>query len=498
MSGGVSPWPAVHHRQVVIGPEPFAARPDWLTERLDSATFVSHCPALRNGTATDSDGGKWMLLGLAVQTLSEAPGPLGAIASAGTSDVPDVHGSWAGRWLLVGDGAIHLDAAGLLGCIYGTDARGRTWASSSPALLAEIVAPSEATVTSIDLPEAPRISWYPPPRTRFDGVRRLHPSQVLSLSDGTTSPRPLLPAIKPDREYDETLELLGGALVEGMRRLPATPRPVALALTAGLDSRTVLAAAERAGIDYQPFVHISAWTTPADRLLSAQLSEAVGRKIDVHRRSRLRTRRTRRERIPAVLEHTAGHVPENDCQVVLRGVRDSIAGISAGGWAFEVGHASHWEGLPLTFTEPSEGAEICARSCSEPAGSPAIDGLREWLEWAVRTPQDHLDLRDRFYLEQRMAGRKSSREQLHDMVALERYPVINCARTYALMVGIDRPRRAVKQHQQDLIERLCPQLAGFPANPPVEELPLGRVVATTLRDDPVGLAREGWKRVRRR
>lgn len=266
--GGARGGPALHHRQVVIGPEPFRARPDWRSLRLDSRTFVSHCPSLRNGEASDADGARWILLGLAVQTIAGAPDPLQGIAQAHSSEVPELCQAWSGRWLLVGAGRLHLDASGLLGCFYGRDANGRAWASSSPGILAELIAADgPPPVDPRELPYYYGVSWYPPPRSRLVGAQRLLPSQVLDVRDGTPGPRPLLPPIEPGRPYDETLELLQGALVEALRRLPATPQPLALALSAGLDSRVVLAAAERAAVPYVPFTRIAARMSPADRLI---------------------------------------------------------------------------------------------------------------------------------------------------------------------------------------------------------------------------------------
>jgi hypothetical protein len=256
----------------------------------------------------------------------------------------------------------------------------------------------------------------------------------------------------------------------------------------------VLAAAERAGTEYELFNRISPRMSPADRLIPPQIARALDRKLVVHRRSRLRSGRTAQERWPMVLAHCAGNVSEGDAQPLLHGVRDTVEGISTGGWAFGVGKALSRAEMPATFSDPAEGAERIARGVAEPLDSPAVEALREWLDWVQRTPNDHLDLRDRFYIEQRLAGWQSSKEQVYDMVALERFPVVNSARCYALLLSVDEPLRAVQQHQRDVVERLCPELAGIPANPSVEDLRLSRVIAAKLRDDPVGLAREGWKR----
>lgn len=152
--------------------------------------------------------------------------------------------------------------------------------------------------------------------------------------------------------------------------------------------------------------------------------------------------------------------------------------------------------LPATVNDPGEGADRIAQGLGEPPGSCAVEGLRMWLEWTSRTPHDHLDLRDRFYIEQRLAGWQSSKEQVYDMLPLERFPPVNSARCYALLLAVDEERRARQQHQRDLVERLCPPLAGIPVNPPIEELSLPRLVAATLRNEPAGLLPAGWRHLK--
>jgi hypothetical protein len=168
-------------------------------------------------------------------------------------------------------------------------------------------------------------------------------------------------------------------------------------------------------------------------------------------------------------------------------------GTLLGGWAFDVGKATLRDKLPASFADPQDGARILVRAHREQSPGIAI-GFEEWLACAQRTPQKNLDWRDRFYLEQRLAGWQSAKEQVYDMQALERIPIVNSGRIYAAMLGIDEPTRVSRQHQRDLVERLCPRLARFPGNPAPRDLGLHRAIAAKLRDDPVGLARIGLAR----
>jgi hypothetical protein len=275
--------PLLHNRQVVIAPEPLKAREDWQVVELRAGVWVSYCPSLRAETARDLDGTPWMICGAALQTVPGAPDPLEGIARSHTADVPNLGDSWAGRWLLV-NACIHLDPGGLLGCFYARDADGRTWASSSPALLIRATRPDTPVATTSELPPDGDVgvAWYPPPRARRDLVRRLLPTQVLDLSSGDLLPRQPLPEIQPGTDYEASLELLGESLVEAIRRL-GRDRQITVSLSAGLDSRVVLAATERAGVPTRssrgspPECHLpTGCSRPASPLPSAASSSCKG------------------------------------------------------------------------------------------------------------------------------------------------------------------------------------------------------------------------------
>lgn len=481
----------LHRRQVVAGPERLAPRTDWRSVALGGATVVSHCPELRVSRARDASGVDWLLVGLAAQSVDGEPDPIAQIEATRVDEVPGLYASWAGRWLLIGDDSVHPDATAQIGCFYGLDAAGRTWASSSPTLLSQAIAPGES------LPVDPRtlryersFPWYVLPHSRLDRVRRLLPSQILDLAGGGVRPRDLMPPLVPDRDYRQSLALAGSALTTTLRRLPRGPQPLLLSLTAGLDSRLVMAAAENGGVPYAPFTRIAARMSVADRRIPPQLAEAVGRPLQIRRRPRRQRGPAVRARWQLVMAHSGGHVSEGDAQPILYGARDGMEGISVGGWLFGIVNAQRRE-LPATVDDPASTARHLARESGEREGSRAEAALREWLEWVMRTPQPHLDWRDRMTIEQRMAGWQSSKEQVYDLAPLERFPPVNAARTYALLLEIDEGLRRTRQHQQDLVQLLCPELAGIPANPPDPYFGRLGIVRAKLRDDPLGLARRG-------
>ncbi len=475
-----------HRRQYVIGTKPFLPYKNWYSRQLDSSTWLSYCPELRAGFTRDADGICWGLLGLAVETLEDKLEPLAEIARTPSTKVPELYPSWAGRWVLLGQGQVHMDASGLLGCFYGMTPDNQMWVSSSPALLASILSSeSSPAVDSRSLRYETGISWFTPPRSRLIGIKRLLPSQVLDLKDGSIRPRPLMPPIDPSLGFDKTLELVKRSLVTALRRLPkqAEGSQLWLGLTAGFDSRLLLAIARCAGMDFLPFTRISPRMSVADRLLPPKLARECGYK---HVFLRNRKHKYNLERKQLVAEHTASHVSDGDAEPFITGVRDGMEGISFGGhgWAIASGFFKLRQ-LPDTVDDSQIGAEQIARLFGEPANSNAAAGLRDWLEWLLEYPQMHLDWRDRFFLEQRQAGWLSSKEQLYDLTQLERFPILNAARNYALLLGLEESQRLGSLVQEELIRQLAPELLKYPFNPPDNYFGTLRAIAIEFRDYPL-------------
>ncbi|MEL6494870.1 MAG: hypothetical protein AAFQ41_07070 [Cyanobacteria bacterium J06623_7] len=449
-----------HRRQFVLGTKPLFPRPDWQNHQLQPNCWLSYCPDLRINWSQDLNGVEWGLLGLAVETTAQIT-PERLIPQLSTAAVKQRYYAWAGRWLLIGDNEIHLDANGLLGCFYGTDASGGIWLSSSLALLAQIIQSEPREPRQLVYGQG--ISWYTPPHTGFSGVERLLPSQIFHLARGQVLPRPLLSAIEPHRPYEITLKTIKEALVTTLYNLGQLQQPVWLGLTAGYDSRLMLAIAKEAKLKFTTFTRIAERMSLADRLLPPKLAQKCR---VIHRFLRHRPSLEQQARRALVYEHARHNVSAGDAEPFIMGVRDSLRGISFGGHGFAIASGFHTlRQLPGSFDTPQIGAEQIAQLFDEPLDSSAVAGLVDWLTWIERYPQPHLDWRDRFFLEQRQGGWLSSKEQVYDLSNLTRFPVLNAARTYALLLSIPEEQRLNSLIQVALLKQLQPQLLEYPFNP---------------------------------
>lgn len=448
-----------HRRQFIIGATAMPIYDDWCVCQLSSSVWLSHCPDLRVGRATDADGDGWVLLGQAIESRADRAMPLNEITRTPTAQVPDLYASWAGRWVLVGAAHIHLDASGLLGCFYGR-LDGQMWVSSSPALLSQILQTDSVTTDARVLRYREGIAWFPPPQSRFLEMHRLLPSQVLDYTTGNLQVRSLMPPLQPWRQPEEILEQIQQSLVTILQRLAIAEKPIWLGLTAGYDSRLILAMCHLAAVEVMPFTRLAARMSVADRLLPPQLAQACGYEHI------FMTRKTpppnRRLLVPL---HTAGHVSEGDAEPFVQGDRATLDGMALGGIGLGVGKALGRDRLPNQL-KPDQMSDVqLAQMLGEPAPSRVIEGMRQWLEWVHQTPQAHLDWRDRYHIEQRLGGWQSSKEQLYDLDSVERVFVTNAASIHALLLSLPEPYRQTVQHQIDLIRGVIPTLVRYPFNP---------------------------------
>jgi hypothetical protein len=442
----------------------------WLSEELSPSLCLSHDPDLPVASVTDKRGVRWRLLGVAVQSDPEAPDPLQQLADneRGSGELLDVYASWTGRWLLLNESELHLDACGLLGCFYRTIHEGSTaelWASSSPALLAAL--PGRAPIER----RAPRIhwgrgmEWYPPPKSGFTGVSRLLPTQILVLpveaQQRVVARSPLVDVGRPT--YDQILDALHGSLVTSLRRLEARGEPMWLPLSSGFDSRLILAAAKHADLPLETFTQEYPLMPTGDRRYPPLLARELG-----YGHTFIRPARFSRRREELFDAHCARHCVEMDRRFFAHGQWEAIpppAQILRGAvfWAYTmnrkfpdpvVSDLSQAISKRFGFDEYHRG------SCSH------FEGIGEWVDWVVRTPHAGLDWRDRLFLEQSNGGWVSSVEQALDLTAYERFYVANSHTYVSTTLALSEATRRSKRHHVDLIGRMAPEVLRFPFNPP--------------------------------
>ena len=479
----------LHRRQFVLGPRPVRQTKGWL-HRSIGRLVLSHCPQLRVEEVCDRDTNPWLLLGFAVQTDPGRPPPLESIAVHKSTDVSEVTSSWAGRWLLIGQEEVYTDAAALLNCFYGVRRDATTWASSSPALIRELVSPTSSERPVHKLSHNQGIDWFPPPRAGFSGIRRLLPSQVLVTPEGTVAGRSLLTPLDPSTDYSVLIksleERLRTALVEGL----PTRGEAWLALTSGYDSRVLLAIAAASGLSVRTYTQTFPWMGLGDRLIPRQLAKEIGAP------HALITPKTYSNSAAQLYrQHSAGHVADDlDFRFFSRGQWDfaNEGDLCIRGHGVDMGRMRYF----FDFPEALVSVERLMEGFGQELEASISGGMGDWLAWTSQRLEEGIDWRHRLHIEQRKGGWLASIEQALDLVDPVRFDPANAADTYALLAAIPASYRRESRHLVDVIERSCPALLGFPVNPKDDDFGRIRSLGHRIRADPSLLFRGPVRKVR--
>jgi hypothetical protein len=440
-------------------------------EKLGPSLHLSRCPELPVASVMDKRGVPWRLLGVALQSDPDAPTPVEQLAENETDDLLDVYGSWCGRWTLISDSEVHLDACGLLGCFYRTINHGPTaelWISSSPALIARLPGRERLFHAGPKLHLGKGMEWYPPPRSGFAGVNKLLPTQVLSLAAAThvrVSARSALTQVKKPATYEEALDTLERSLVTPLSGLRDAATDTWLPLTSGLDSRLILAAAKRADLPLTTFTQEYPLMPSADRRLPPLLAERVG-----YGHKLIAAGGFSRRREVMFDTHTAGHCVEGDRRFIAHRQWEALpaSAVILRGAVFGLTRCVDHRAFPNAVV--SDVLDAIARrfhfSEFHPDSYPHFAGIAAWADWSADTPWPGLDWRDRFFLEQRTAGLASSVEQALDLTAYERPYIANSHLYLSTALTLPEELRRRSRHHIDLIGRMAPALLSFPFNPP--------------------------------
>ena len=444
----------VFRSQFYIGTVTKAINDSWKSLALQNGLCLSYDADLPV-QAIYAGSHQFVLLGTAVQSLPGHPAPTELLQNLQhIAQLPQLYASWAGRWVLLANNELHLDAGALLGCYYKKGTNG-TEVSSVPGLITNAVQPD-----TFRLIKSGGAEFYPPPDSGFHNVHKLLPSQVLNLKTGALSFRNLL-CQAPTLDYKETIAYLAQLLTTTLKNAFANNQQqnIILALTGGFDSRTLMAALNYCQLPYQTVTFHSPNIRPSDASIPKQLAQMCGKEHRLIKRNGKNT-----DNWEKFNQHTSGHSVETDREYMLYQQFDELEGetdVLLRGGGFEVGRCAYYPWLP---PESIDGAGISAiQKGNEAQGR----SWHKWVEWVAQTPQVALDWRDRYYIEQRLAGWLACTEQALDIVNMPRMVPANSSLFYNVMLNLPKEVRKTKVQMTDLIGYMSPELLQVPINPPV-------------------------------
>ena len=252
-------------RQFILGPQVSHGLAGWRGIEISDSVRLSVHPDLQS-TDVQHGSTRIVLLGYMLDphnpTYSDQQ-ILDAIAerTGCFDDLISAIDNYGGRWAIVyHDGRasrIFHDACGLRQIYYMTTA-GSVWCGSQPSILRHAVGNVEEDPAAIEVTQLPQYasresSWFGD-GTIYKGIRHLLPNHYLDLADGTVHrywPRDPIGHASLDKDFvDDLAHYISGCLEAAANRFE-----LMIPITAGWDSRVLLAASKR--ISSKVFYYIS-------------------------------------------------------------------------------------------------------------------------------------------------------------------------------------------------------------------------------------------------
>ena len=282
----------LYRRQFVLGPETAHEFPQWASVPIGKDLVVRAHPDLPLQQVTQN-GVRATLLGYLIDPTAPSHKDhqilvnlLSACRSA--ADAPAIASHLGGRWvMLVDDDSNSLlfhDPCGLREVFFSNDKLDQFWCASQPERIAEIndLQPSDEarTFMATDYFAKGHEPWWPGDKTAYDEITHLLPNHVLDLRTRKTQrfwPTEHAGSLDFETAAQAASELLRKILEAAGRRFR-----LALPLTAGMDSRMILAAAKPLdGIWHYTALRDGLTRASADIVVPGQLLARLGKQHHV-------------------------------------------------------------------------------------------------------------------------------------------------------------------------------------------------------------------------
>lgn len=311
---------------------------------------------------------------------------------------------------------------------------------------------------------------FPGNRTPFARTRILTANTWLSFSAGSV--RRFWPnRVPPPRSVDEVATDILEAATTTMRNV-AHDRLVKIALTAGIDSRAVLAVAMHSGINYETYTYGAAKNTALDRSFAADFAKRLEIPHSLVRR--LATPPELRE-VLAEAHYSPHH--QGEVAGLINFFADQRA-LAVSGNLLEIGRSfykNYTEQAPPVTAEAMSSLHLQSMSKklqskiadygNEHFHAKATIAFQAFIDESEYTKsRGMLDPFDQFYWEHRMSTWHGPAMLERDFYATAFIP-FNSRRIFEAMLGLSLDERKKAEVFYRLIEIANPRLLDFPINP---------------------------------
>ena len=405
--------------------------------------------------AISADGKDIYLLGHAYCMDKKDKTPVDDIGKTLFNELENVSHNWTGRWLLIGNRQLITDASCLMSVFYHSDEHG-WYVSSSLALISRL---SGSPIGSSVNPTG--LTWQLLPKTLLDEVNALFCTEKLEWDESKIY-------IKPIKKFkdcnslstQEKVVAISSMLQNALWNINKySGKNVTIALTAGKDSRLVLSAALATGISFESYTAIHPNISRSDEGIPVEISHRFDFKHQL-----IKPKRFDMLKEKDYQEFSSYNTLGTDMFFYAHGqfdgfTRDTVI-IRSG--IFEA--AQHYGRSIMTDATLEALEEGVRKYYSSDISKKQDKALKEWIAYAKENPIPFVDVRDRFYIEQRVNGWVAAIEQAMDINDFTSIQIANCSELISVLLSATDEERSNLSLSFEPIKLMTPGLMEFPVN----------------------------------
>lgn len=465
--------PSKYCAQFLLGPFSVQEHPAWQQLSLGQALKLSLSPELSVSRATNG-ARSLILLGFILDPDRPAASDTEILQDlvcrfSNIETLTERTAKFGGRWVMIATSNnrawLFHDAMGLRQVFYTSiEEVGAVWAMSQPGIASELLKfdRDPQAIDFVDSYEfrANKEYRWPAAATLYREVKHLLPNHYLDLTSGKVH------RYWPDKRIqkqglDEACEKLSG-LLHGLVSAAANRFDLALGLTAGLDSRTVLAACKgmEQSISYVTVRQASMRNEHQDLIVPASLLETLALPHDIVRASgTMSAEFSRRFKKNTAFAHD---LYGSDVEAILNYFGRSKVALTGSG--AEVGRCSFRAQLP-GIKERDIGPAELAMLQKMGSNSFALAHFSTWLAGA--TDRHGIHVLDLFEWEQGHGNWLAMTLLEFDMAWRDIFTPFNCRNVLTVMLGVDEVYRSEPDYVlfKKTIRKLWPEILSMPINP---------------------------------
>ena len=444
--------------QFVLDQKPSPPFDTWVSEPIGAYTLHTH-PNTQVRRFSGSRGDAWVIGGI--------------IAAEDATIAPE--NCPPGQYVVITASEVFSDAGSLMQAFFDPSAK---IVASSLRLL------TNAGDKSIppELLHGSRPDWYWGPRTTFPWINYLLPSQRLDLKTFTPKfrqlPRP------SNLSQGDAAKALRQSLSDSFVQLAANGRPIRLAMTGGIDSRTLFAAALDAGIEFETYTMASRHVHPKDVEVAARISGRFGVPHSILRMGRLDA-----GELDWYLWFSAGEAVTLDADFHAAGLWNHFAPetIYVRGLGFTLGRHKYRDFLSredqrLVRDNPSEIWKRFTKPWVRPLHLYNRQAFESYADWLAETLDcSEMDFRDRLFLEQGMGAWDASAEHGLAATGTRRIAIANSTQPFELLLQERNGPKTAGPLQREIMGAIEPALLDYPFIKPTRAERLRYRALDTLR-----------------